>query len=120
MAKIGFFDSLLRFSRVPNTEVLPIFIAKKCTESSRYTSAYPTNPVHSVAFLSLQRNERDNNLFSGSHPTIPMSCGTEAVRVVAITGFSVVTVRRPAILRIVIPGAAAQHAVRTHDCCPCR
>jgi hypothetical protein len=39
----------------------------------------------------------------------------EANVVVAVTGGVVVTIRRTAILRIVIPATAAQHTVRTHD-----
>jgi len=42
----------------------------------------------------------------------------EANVVVAVAGVVPVAIRRPAILRVVVPATAAQHTVRTHECCP--
>jgi len=42
----------------------------------------------------------------------------EANVVVAVVGAVVVAIRGAAVLRIAVPTAAAQHPVRTHDCCP--
>jgi len=42
----------------------------------------------------------------------------EANIVVAVGGIGVVAIRGAAVLRIVVPATAAQHPIRTHDCCP--
>jgi hypothetical protein len=42
----------------------------------------------------------------------------EADIVVAVVGAVVVAIRGAAVLRVAVPVAAAQHPVRTHDCCP--
>ena len=42
----------------------------------------------------------------------------EANVVVAVVGVVPVAVRHPAILRVVVPGPAADNAVRTLDACP--
>lgn len=67
-------------------------------------------------------DERDSNLFRGSPPTLPYELReenqAEANIVVAVVGAVPVTIRGTAVLRIVVPGPAAQHPVRTHDCCP--
>lgn len=82
-------------------------------------------PYQRRAFLLLFvacNSERDSNLFRGSPPTLPYELRdehqAEANVVVAVVGAVVVTIRGTAVLRIVVPGPAAQHPVRTHDCCP--
>jgi len=71
-----------------------------------------------------RKGERDSNLFSpaaaGSDFTYELrdENQAEANAVVAVDGIGVVAIRGTAVARIAVPVPAAQHPVRTHDCCP--
>ena len=58
---------------------------------------------------------QETGLFSGSYPAIPFELGNqnkpETQIVVAVVGVVVVTIRRTAVLRVVVPAAAAIHTV---------